>query len=272
MVTRNLPDEISAKAAGDDSRLSDARTPTDGSVSTVKIVDGAVTDAKLASKKAPRTALWLPGTSGNYVSAPDSPGFAIGNLDVRLWFSPDDWSPASQSPIGQWNSTGNQRGWQVLIDTSGRFSVIWSTDGTYNPGVTYFSQQVSTGNSFTDGTWKGVRVLLDVDNGASGRDLSVYHRADSDIESDTGWTQLGSTSTAAGTTSIHNSTANLDVGAVALGGWTPGRYGKAVLLNGIDGTVVASPDFSAPMGPRLRDAQGNIWTINGSAWAWEVTA
>ena len=35
-------------AAGNDSRLSDTRTPTDGSVTTAKIADGAVTDAKIA--------------------------------------------------------------------------------------------------------------------------------------------------------------------------------------------------------------------------------
>ena len=35
-------------AAGNDARLSDTRTPTDGSVSTAKIADGAVTDAKIS--------------------------------------------------------------------------------------------------------------------------------------------------------------------------------------------------------------------------------
>ena len=37
-------------AAGNDARLSDMRTPKDGSVSTVKIVDQSVTNAKLATE------------------------------------------------------------------------------------------------------------------------------------------------------------------------------------------------------------------------------
>jgi hypothetical protein len=259
-----------AVAAGDDSRFSDARTPTDGSVSTVKIVDGAVTDAKLAVKKAPRTALWLPGSSGHYVSAPDAAGFAVTDIDVRLFMSMDDWTPSgNKNPVGQWNGAGNQRGWHIDIDTAGRFSIVWSTDGTYNPGVTYFSQQVSTANTFTNGVGTGLRCVFDVDNGAGGRAFSVYYRADDDIESASGWTQLGSTNTTAGTTTVHNSTAALDVGACNNGGHVQGAFRKAVLLSGIGGSVVASPDFTAPMGPRFRDAQNNLWTINGSAWAWE---
>jgi hypothetical protein len=223
--------------------------------------------------RAPKTSLWLPGTSGNYVTTPDSAGFAITDVDVRLFMSMADWTPSgNKNPVGQWNGTGNQRAWQIDIDTSGRFSIIWSTDGTYNPGVTYLSQQVSTGNTFTDGANVGLRFVFDVDNGSGGRTFSVYHRADGDIESATGWTQLGSTNTTAGTTTIHNSTAALDIGACNNGGLVQGSIHRALLLDGINGTVVASPDFTAPVGPRLRDAQGNIWTINGSAWAWKDVA
>ncbi|AXN53188.1 minor tail protein [Mycobacterium phage Harley] len=42
----------STVCAGNDSRLSDQRTPSDGSVSTVKIQDGAITNAKVATSAA----------------------------------------------------------------------------------------------------------------------------------------------------------------------------------------------------------------------------
>ena len=222
------------------------------------------------AEKGPRTALWLPGSSGHYVSCPDVAGFAVTDIDLRIFMKMDDWIPSgNKNPIGQWNGTGDQRGWQIDIDTAGRFSIIWSTDGTYNPGTTYFSQQVSTANTFTNAAYKGLRFVFDVNNGASGRDFSVYHRDDDDIESASGWTQLGSTNTTAGATSVHNSTAALDIGACNNGGHVAGSFRKAVLLSGIAGSVVASPDFSSPLGPRHRDEQGNIWTIAGSAWAWE---
>lgn len=214
-------------------------------------------------------ALYLPGTSGNHVTATDSTAFAITDLDVRLWIALTDWTPVgTTNPIGQWNSTGNQRGWQLQIGTNGRVGVIWSTDGTYNPGTTYFFEEVETAPTVGDGEFLGIRLTLDVDNGAGGRDTRVYTRADPEIEASTGWTQLGSTKTVAATTTIHNSTSTLDLGAVANGGLLAGRIGRAVLLDGIDGTVVASPDFRTAGGPRYRDEQGNVWTINGSAWAW----
>lgn len=46
---RSLGSTSITAAAGNDSRLSDTRTPTDGSVSTAKIVDGAITAAKFAA-------------------------------------------------------------------------------------------------------------------------------------------------------------------------------------------------------------------------------
>lgn len=214
------------------------------------------------------TKLGLPGTSGNYATAPDDASFAITDVDFRVYMSMNDWTPSSNvNPAGQWNGTGNQRGWQIDIDTIGRFSFIWSTDGTYNPGVTYLAQQVSTANSFTNSASKGLRFLFDVDNGASGRAFSVYHRDDDDIESSSGWTQLGSTNTTAGATTIHNSTASLDLGACNNGGHLAGTIHKAVLLDGINGAAVANPNFTSD--PALDgyapDGAGNTWTLNGTA-------
>jgi hypothetical protein len=47
-ATLNVGTTAGTVAAGDDSRLSDARTPTDGTVTTAKIAASAVTDAKIA--------------------------------------------------------------------------------------------------------------------------------------------------------------------------------------------------------------------------------
>mgnify|MGYP006266276285 CR=1 FL=1 len=47
-ATKNVGTTTGTVAAGDDARLSDTRTPTDGSVTTAKIVDSAVTSAKIA--------------------------------------------------------------------------------------------------------------------------------------------------------------------------------------------------------------------------------
>jgi len=243
-------------AAGDDSRLSDARTPTDGSVSTVKIADGAVTDAKLASKKAPRTALWLPGTSGNSVSCPDSAALSVtGDIDLRWYGSLDDWTPATTMALIGKDNGASQRSYFYAIMASGVVRLYISTTGT-----SWTSVDSTASVPVSDGAAIWVRVTRASATGA----VMFYTSTDG-----TAWTQLGSAvSTSAG--AIFDSSTALSVGTYdGSSWWLRGRVFRAEVRNGINGTVVASPDFTAPMGPRFRDAQGNIWTINGSAWAWE---
>jgi len=248
-------------AAGDDSRLSDARTPT-AHTHPQSEVDGL--EVALASKKAPRTALWLPGASGNYISAPYVAAMNItGDIDVRWVGALDDWTPGAAvvTPMSRW--TSGQACWAFGVTSAGVLCLYYTTNGST---PLFKNSTVSVG--FADGAIRGIRATLDVDNGAGGHTVTFYTSTDEGVT----WTQLGAPVVTAGTTTLFNSTSSpIEIGTNLLGTLNPitGRTLKAEVRNGIGGTVVASPDFTAPMGPRLRDAQGNIWTINGSAWAWE---
>src|SRR5690606_35105418 len=73
-----------------------------------------------------------------------------------------------------------------------------------------------------------------------------------------------------GTTSLHSGTAALTVGAGGDSGTTGAIAAKVRAVqvrNGIDGTVVANPDFSAetPGTTSFADSTGKTWTVNGSA-------
>lgn len=240
-------------------------TPDDGSVSTVKIVDGAVTDAKLASKKAPRTGLYL--VSSNYVSAPSAAGLNITtDLEVEWHGSSSDWTPgALRALCGRYTSAGNQHSWALFLMTDGKLRIYGSTDGSST-----FSLTSTVAPTVADGADLSIKVTLDVDNGASGKTARFYTSADDGVT----WTQLGDPVTSAGAVTLYNSTAILEIGSVFVGTNYnhTGTVRRVIVRNGIGGPVVASPNFEAPNGPRHRDAQGNIWTINGSAWAWQVTA
>jgi hypothetical protein len=186
-----------------------------------------------------------------------------GDIDIRWVGSLNDWTTVGVYPTFVSKYVSPQRGFMFGMFDDKPY-LEWDTDGAGGD----FTKLATVAPTVADGGILGVRVTLDVDNGAGGHDVKFYTSADYGVT----WTQLGVTVTTAGTTSIYAGTAPLLVGAT----WSslyllPGRTLKAEVRNGIGGPIIASPDFTAPMGPRQRDAQGNIWTINGSAWAWQYT-
>jgi pimeloyl-ACP methyl ester carboxylesterase len=205
--------------------------------------------------------LSLPGTNGSYASTPDNAALDItGDIDLRAEITATDWTPsANRSIVSKYVTTGNQRSYRLRILTTGRLELVWTTNGS-TQGVA-----ASTVNpTVTDGGRLAVRATLDVDNGASGRTTTFYTA--STIAGP--WTQLGTPVTTAGITSIFSGTAPLEVGSVATG-IEPfqGSIYKVEVRNGINGTVVANPDFSAenPGTTSFSDATGKTWTLNGSA-------
>lgn len=220
--------------------------------------------------------LRIPG-DGATCTAPPSPTFNTTDLDVRVELAldrlPGQWgatAPSGETPwddrdselIARYLPTGDQRSWRVLLSPIGSVWVAWTEDGTLGT----FHQIVSDGVvPYVSGQRCAIRVTLDVDNGSGGHTASFWHAPSLDGP----WLPLGDPITVTGTTSIYTSTAPVVIGD--LDGVTlivgAGRYYQAELRAGIDGTVVASPDFTtaAPGDTSVTDAQGVTWTLAGGA-------
>jgi len=169
--------------------------------------------------------------SGNVVNSPDSAALDItGDIDIRVKVAMDDWTPAASTVFVNKYQASN-RSFEFYLNTAGTLSFQWTTDGT-----TQIVKTSTVATGFTDGATKWVRVTLDVNNGASGNDVIFYTSDDG-----SSWTQLGTTVTTAGTTSIFSGTAPLDIGARTAATAIlpqPSTFYRIQILNGIDGTTV----------------------------------
>jgi hypothetical protein len=202
----------------------------------------------------------LPGTAGNYASTPDSAAVSItGDIDIRVKVALDDWTPGGS---GQRLITKRPSATLIAYDWSmpsdGTLQLFWSADGS-----TQLNAQSTAAVGATDGAVKWVRVTLDVDNGAAGRDIKFYTSDDG-----IAWVQLGATLTQAGVTSIFD-----NAGQVWLGDLEQvarpfnGKIYYAELRNGIGGEVAAKfdPANDASVGDTsFTSSTGEVWTINQS--------
>jgi len=213
------------------------------------------------------TALFITGTNDGKASTPDAAALDIlGDIDVRLEAEIWNWTKAAGQAsfgrtelIGKHTTTGN-KSW-LLATQDGALYFEWSSDGTNTLSAqTAFPLKISSSTGRM-----AVRATLDVDNGASGRTVTFYRSTS--ITGD--WEQIGTSIVQAGTTSIFNSTSSLAIGdATGFFYETPlGRIFKAEVRNGINGTVVANPDFTiqAEGATSFNDATGKTWTTQNSA-------
>jgi len=200
-----------------------------------------------------------------HASTPDHASLDIvGDIDVRADLAPTSWAgghdAGSYEVMGKYVLTGNQRSWRLLMDSPGKVAFAWSPDGTAIVGA---ASTVPV--PFGPGQRGAIRATLDVDNGAGGRTVTFYTAPTLAGP----WTMLGTPVVTAGTTSIFNSSASLEVGDIAalgFGGQTRRFYGASV-RSGIGGTVVAAPDFAAQTvgATSFTDSAGRVWSLTGGA-------
>lgn len=210
----------------------------------------------------------LDGTSANYASTPDTAELDIvGDIWLAGKFALDDWTPASaQTLIAKWEDTGDERSYRLyVVATTGVLRLEWSTDGTAVAAVTADSTvapTVSDGNAIT------VAATLDISTG----DVKFY------TSDGTTWTQLGTTVSGAGATSIYAGTGVLEVGSDNTGTaqLLIGDLYDAEVRDGYDlgvGDAVFRADFSLLTAAQIAvkkfvelSSSAAVVTLNGSAW------
>jgi hypothetical protein len=159
-----------------------------------------------------------------------------GDIDLRIEVSLETWRH-SQGLAGKYSTSGNNRSWSFSVDDDGTLDLTWSPDGTLAARIDISS---TVPVPITSGRL-AVRATLDVNNGAAGNTVTFYT---SDTISGS-WTILGAAVVTAGTTSIMNSNAEVEVGSV-LQLSLDACFGKVhafEMYNGIAGTLVANPNF-----------------------------
>lgn len=212
------------------------------------------------------TYLDLPSNStADYASTPDDAALDItGDLDVRLDLTLANWllppgggTTRTVEMIGK--ASSGQKSW-FLGSRDGKLYFEWSTDGSNTMSAS------STVPPTIPGTGRmTLRVTLDVDNGAGGHTVTFY-TADS---LNGPWAPVGDPVVGSGTTSIFASTAALRVGNATTFGYSlpVGRCHGAEVRSGIDGTIVANPDFTAQAvgTTSFADSAGRTWSTNGQS-------
>lgn len=199
-------------------------------------------------------------TTPTYVSTPDAASLGItGDVDLRCDVDLESWIDVTEL-VGKWGSVTNQRSYSLGVTATGHLRASTSSNGTLVPVNVVSTIPVP----ITQGRL-AVRATVDVNNGAAGNTVTFYTAPTSAGS----WTQLGQPVVTAGTTSIFASTALLrlldDPDSTFAGSITRGKLYSAQVYNGIGGTLVANPDFSAVTAgaSSFADSTGKTWTLTG---------
>lgn len=209
----------------------------------------------------PTTAyLRLEGDVSSYASATSTRALNLsGDLDVRIDLRLSSYEASTF--IGKYNS-GSTGPWLFGNNADGTVALDFVSGGTLH--AVHSTQPIPLGRIC-------LRATLQVNDGSGGHLTSFYTATSMSGP----WTQLGNSVSGTGTTVLDSNISSLTVGYspgafTDFGSAAQGMNGKvysAQLLNGIGGSVVAGPDFTAQKAgvSFFTDAYGNTWSMNGTA-------
>lgn len=215
-----------------------------------------------------QTALYLPGVAGNYVSTPSNVTIdAInGSFEAIVHVALDDWTTAAGSvALMSKTTSSSRRHWAFYVTTGGLLRLAINSNNANGSGSVNATASVDL-TALAAKTWRWLKVTCSYATPTG--TVAFYTSTDG-----TTYTQLGvSRSVALATSTSYTNNDPVLVGYDGLtGAYLTGKINRAIYKNGIGGTTVAEWDGRMPA-DRFKGAQGNIWTVNGSAFAWEMGA
>jgi hypothetical protein len=202
--------------------------------------------------------LSLPGETGDYASIPDSAPLSIpGDMEIEVDAAADDWTPVGTENLVSKYQTSGQASYRMMVLAGGSLWWQHSADGTNSAWSTGPGVNMST--IVNDGDRVKLKVTIDVDNGAGDAELKFWYRF-SDGDS---WTQLGSTQTLGATTSIFDGTEQVSIGQRSNVEMFAGKIYRAIIRDGIDGTVELDANFAAeaPGTTSFTESSSNAATV-----------
>lgn len=200
--------------------------------------------------------------STSYASCPDRASLDItGDIDVRIDLELSNY--AQMTLATKWNSS-TDRAWAFRLNPTGTlaFEYVDAVHGDFN----------ATGTATIPLGRIALRATMQANNGLGGSTTTFYTAPT--IAGP--WTQISQVVKTNGVITLANSSAPVSVGfgygyiVTDTHSNHTGPNGKFYgfrLYNGIGGTLVASPDFTAqvPGTAMFADAQANIWSMAGTA-------
>lgn len=197
------------------------------------------------------TALYTPGTAGNYASTPTFSELDAITDDIDIiWYGTVEAYGGQQTLVAHRSSGVANGHFQLRLNESNPSAVLWMGGSFYGPG----------GNALTGvpaSTLRGVRLT----SVKSTRAYQFY------IDRGNGWEAWGNGTAGPAGTAFDTSTKPLTIGATGDGTERlKGTTKQVYVKDGVDGTIVASADFTDQEigATAFTDGQGNTWTVNQS--------